>query len=40
MAVMANNKKSKEEAGGGALSEVFYLVQTAYSELHLLYLLP
>lgn len=33
MAVMANNKKSKEEAGGGALSEVFYLVQTAYSEL-------
>lgn len=33
MAVMANNTKSKEEAGGGALSEVFYLVQTAYSEL-------
>lgn len=33
MAVMANNTKTKEEAGGGALSEVFYLVQTAYSEL-------
>ena len=33
MAVMANNAKGKEEAGGGALSEVFYLVQTAYGEL-------
>jgi len=33
MAVIANNVKSEEEAGGGALSEVFYLVQTAFSEL-------
>jgi hypothetical protein len=35
MALMATNAREKEEAGGGALSEIFYLVQTAYSELDL-----
>ncbi len=33
MELMATNAREGEEAGGGALSEVFYLVQTAYSEL-------
>jgi hypothetical protein len=35
MELMATNAREGEEAGGGALSEIFYLVQTAYSELDL-----
>ena len=35
MELMATNARENEEAGGGALSEIFYLVQTAYSELDL-----
>ena len=35
MELMATNAREQEEAGGGALSEIFYLVQTAYSELDL-----
>lgn len=33
MELMATNAREGEEAGGGSLSEIFYLVQTAYSEL-------
>jgi hypothetical protein len=35
MELMATNAREGEEAGGGSLSEIFYLVQTAYSELDL-----
>jgi hypothetical protein len=35
MELMATNARENEEVGGGALSEIFYLVQTAYSELDL-----
>lgn len=33
MELMATNSREGEEAGGGSLSEIFYLVQTAFSEL-------
>ena len=35
MELMSTNAREGEEAGGGSLSEIFYLVQTAYSELDL-----
>lgn len=35
MELMATNAREDEEVGGGALSEIFYLVQTAFSELDL-----
>ena len=35
MELMATNARENEEVGGGALSEIFYLVQTAFSELDL-----
>ncbi len=32
-ALMKTNNQQKEEAGGGALGEIFYLIQSAYAEL-------